>query len=260
MNKTKVFLSIIGLTALIFCLSQPSEKAKSNSIESQCAPIPEDLVFWLRAENNANDFFRVHDGILNGDTSFSAGKVGEAFEFDGYGDFVLIPYTDELLFRSDPRTIEMWIYSVSDSWMQDYRTPFFMGLDSIHAAFGIDFDDYPTLQFITWTEDLYIDTDLEKVGWFHVAMVYDGDTLLSAYINGVLVDSLELSDVLDTAISDILIGGGKDGSMNPTYYIGKIDEISLYRRALTGEEILAIYNAGSYGKCYYFDYLPLISH
>ena len=83
MNKTKIFLSIIGLFVLIFCISQPSEKAISNSIETQCAPIPENLVFWLRAENNANDFFRVHDGILNGDTIFSAGKVGAAFEFDG---------------------------------------------------------------------------------------------------------------------------------------------------------------------------------
>src|SRR5208282_1513367 len=45
------------------------------------------------------------------------------------------------------------------------------------------------------------------------------------------------------------IGNVNDGQNNFPF-VGDIDEISLYNRALTAGEIQAIYNAGSAGKCY----------
>lgn len=184
--------------------------------------------------------------------------VGNAFSFDGDGDYVLIPSSEDLPHGSDARTIEMWIYSISDSWQHDGRTVFHKGSGVLHEAFGIDFDYYPTLQFFTWEDDLYVDTSLPEVGWFHVALVYDGNDLLLAYINGILGDVLQLSNNLNTDNTDEYIGAVIEQSSYPYYYLGNIDEVSMYNRALSSAEILSIYNAGSSGKCVsYVNFLPL---
>ncbi|MBA3712023.1 MAG: hypothetical protein H0W76_06180 [Pyrinomonadaceae bacterium] len=48
------------------------------------------------------------------------------------------------------------------------------------------------------------------------------------------------------------IGGAHDSLFNPPIsnpFDGLIDELSIYRRALSDTEIQAIYNVGSAGKC-----------
>ena len=147
---------------------------------------------------------------MHGGVSFTTGMVGNAFSFDGEDDFVTIPPASEIPHGADPRTIEMWIYSVSDSWVTDTHPAFHTGSSSTHAAFGIDFHSYPILQFYTWADDLIISTSLPEVGWFHVAMVYDGSTLLLAYINGALSDSRVLAYLLNTDNLDTYIGSGID--------------------------------------------------
>jgi len=250
MDRLKlVYKILVFLILFISTLFISPRIIKADLDNVSCVPVPEGLVYWLRAENNSDDWTGNHNGTLYGGTSFTTGMVGNAFSFDGEDDSVIIPSASDLPHGADPRTIEMWIYSVSDSWMRDTHPVFHSGAGSFHNAFGIDFDNYPLLQFYTWADDLIISTSLSEVGWFHVAMVYDGITLLSVYINGVLSDSRTLSDFLNTENLDTYIGSGIDSNGIPKYFIGNIDEISMYNRALSEPEIFSIYNAGSYGKC-----------
>ena len=80
----------------------------------------------------------------------------------------------------------------------------------------------------------------------HVAMTYDGTTI-RIYINGTL-DASQTTTIgtLAQANTQVLYLGGLGGS---NLFMGAVDEIGIYNRALSQSEIQAIVNAGSAGKC-----------
>lgn len=79
--------------------------------------------------------------------------------------------------------------------------------------------------------------------WQHLAVTYNGTNFVF-YINGNAVTSVAGS--LGPANAEALKIGD---SGTCSGFVGLIDEVALYNRALTTNEIQAIYNAGSTGKC-----------
>ncbi len=84
--------------------------------------------------------------------------------------------------------------------------------------------------------------------WTHVALTYDPNSsnLFNFYINGVLDSSSALLDpiVYDTANSgDIYIGSTQ--SANGERFTGLIDDVRVYNKALTADQIMAIVTATS---------------
>ncbi len=81
--------------------------------------------------------------------------------------------------------------------------------------------------------------------WAHVAVVYNG-TDIRIYVDGALSENG--SDNPKTYSSGIYNGtadvrvGGRDGSSN--YFDGLMDEVAIFDRALSAEEIADIYNYG----------------
>ena len=55
--------------------------------------------------------------------------------------------------------------------------------------------------------------------------------------------------LIDASLTDLLIGATVTGGGILENFDGFIDEVSIYNRALSAEEITAIFNAGSAGKC-----------
>ena len=92
------------------------------------------------------------------------------------------------------------------------------------------------------------DTAVPVGTWTHVAATFDATTI-KVYINGVEVGIKAFAfPLVDSAFDPafpMLIG---TDTTNNRWFDGLIDEVSLYNRALTGAEILAIFNAGSAGK------------
>jgi hypothetical protein len=87
-------------------------------------------------------------------------------------------------------------------------------------------------------------TTVKADTWYHVAMTYDGISL-KQYVNGQLDGSTSatgpiLSGPLPLTMG--CVGGG-------WYFRGRIDELSLYNRALSQTEVQGIYDAGTSGKC-----------
>jgi hypothetical protein len=86
--------------------------------------------------------------------------------------------------------------------------------------------------------------------WQHVALVADGATL-RLYRNGVLAvtNAYNGTIVSPSAISNLFIGAriADDGiSLNavPGYWTGKMDDLGMWTRGLTADEVLGIYAAG----------------
>jgi hypothetical protein len=85
--------------------------------------------------------------------------------------------------------------------------------------------------------------------WYHVAYTLDNATLQQAlYLNGVVVASGTSSRAPGYDTHPVMIGSDNDNGSQSGFFAGKIDEATLYSRALGAAEISAIYNAGPAGK------------
>lgn len=93
-----------------------------------------------------------------------------------------------------------------------------------------------------------IDYDFNINEWYHVAITYDQtNSLITYYVNGQEIGSRSYNTTLvDTQNGPFYIGASP---MCPNEYSqGKIDDVWLFSRALTGDEISAIYQSSSYSQ------------
>ncbi len=67
------------------------------------------MIGWWRAEGDATDTYSTNDGTLVGDAAFTtSGKAGQAFSFDGNGDYVELANESQYDFVNQQFTLEGW--------------------------------------------------------------------------------------------------------------------------------------------------------
>lgn len=99
------------------------------------------------------------------------------------------------------------------------------------------FDNKKIYWYINWTA-AKITTSLDRIdSWQHIVLTYD-KTNLKIYINWTLKETLSYTSNINTSTSPIYIWKADTSSQ---YYKWNIDEIRIYNRALSTEEISALY-------------------
>src|SRR5205085_6439767 len=85
----------------------------------------------------------------------------------------------------------------------------------------------------------------------HVAVTYDKSTGQGKlFYNGLAVTTNNLGIFTPQTTYDLYLGSRISGpAAVGSFYAGQMDEIAIYNRVLNESEILAIYNAGTAGKC-----------
>ena len=227
---------------------------------TSCDPAPSGLVAWWRAEGNADDSIGANNGMLTSGASFAAGRVGQAFSFNGIHQFVKVPQTASLNAFSNQMTIEFWMYANPGNLMNNYQ-----GLVT-SDYYGIEISDgYGGNVGINWylntTTGEHLISSVNGGGipvssgvWHHIAGTYDG-AKLQLYIDGLPIGNAPTASgiILPMLTNSFVAIGSDDGrtycGCTGRYFWGLLDEVSLYNRALSSNEIAAIYNAGSAGKC-----------
>jgi hypothetical protein len=218
-----------------------------------CTPAPDGLVSWWKGAGNANDAVSGNTGSGINGVTYSAGKVGTGFEFNGVDNCITIPYSSSLI--SPTFTVETWVKPLSDVDDPIYQEAIFVqgyGLElcvrssdtGMRVVFLVSDNSYQGYSQIT-------SADAIPVGQFsHLAGTWDGTTL-RLYINGVLEGEYETDGALSTSDCDFSIGGMYNacGFYTGQFFHGIVDELSFYNRALTPEEIQSIYGASGMGKC-----------
>lgn len=232
--------------------------ATTNQPPGSCVPAPSGLVGWWRAEGGWEDAVGGNDAVPQFTAGFAGGIVGQAFNFDGV-DQVAHVANAPALNPTNALTLEAWIYinaySANDGVV-------LFGKDGVYSErqYLVGIADMSrsgkTNTPNTWvarahlsvpTEFRYFDgtTVLEQEKWYHLAMTYDGAEL-RLYVNGKLDHGEPLTGPIITTSQPLVIGGSVPG---PWDFNGRVDELSLYHRALSAAEISAIFAAGSAGKC-----------
>ena len=205
---------------------------------------------WWPGEGNAYDIIGTNNGTLQGGASYTSGKVGQAFTFDGSGSYVNIPNSPLLDSFSNSISVELWLKANDTSANSDWQGIVTKGNGAwaVQATTGAKTVSFgmtgPSPSGVTGSRNV-------KDGqWHHVAGVYDG-TNIYLYVDGTLDASTPASGNIVQNSYPMTIGCNGQGVYGyPGYfYNGSIDEVSLYHRALSASEIQTIYATGSGGKC-----------
>src|SRR5688572_5957497 len=105
-TRLKGVLGLINLHPLAVVL--PIVMLAVNGMgQTNCTPPPSGLVSWWRGQTNALDASDGNHGTLVGNTSYGAGRVAQAFVFDGGGDAVDVGNPTNLQLQNF--TIEAWV-------------------------------------------------------------------------------------------------------------------------------------------------------
>ena len=209
---------------------------------------PEGLVARWPGDGNANDIVGSNDGFL-GSTTFASGKVNQAFGFDGRGDYVEVANASDLqITASSPSTLDAWIFPTSFPPVEGIpdaarAVPVTAAMDGYYALQYFDANEFFRAHVHTGVNWIYADApfSLALDTWTHVAQTWDGTTL-KIYVNGQLIGSGARSGPPYTDRGHLFIG-----TIHGHLFAGRIDEVSIYNRALSADEIKAIYDAGSAG-------------
>jgi hypothetical protein len=79
---------------------------------------------------------------------------------------------------------------------------------------------------------------IEAGQWHHVAAVYSTTAgKLSQYVDGELVQSFDIAGITSSKPASVFIGCRKDAATAAQFFIGSIDEIAMYQRALSADEV-----------------------
>ncbi len=218
-----------------------------------CIQPPDGLVSWWRGQDNAQDSIGGNHGTLMG-ASFATGMVGQAFSFDGGGDYVHISPSAGLDITG-AITMAAWIRTnaSTDGVIMIKGDPGCM-IGSCSYGMWVDLDDSVgiTLYGDDGVESFKSDASIISSGqWYHIVGVWDGTTgntdNVRLYVNGSLAKSWTKGGGLNSNSGALAIGSHNNASgrlMN-----GRIDEAAIFNRALSASAIFSIYNAGSMGIC-----------
>jgi len=226
---------LILLFALLSCKSTPSQDP--------------DLVAWwsfddatatLAPDQSVNGLNAINKGAVPVE-----GKVGKALEFDGKS-VLQIDYKPSLDDFQKGITVSAWIKKDSAShWntivSREIGTGWseYIGLavHQNHALFSVD-PDGKSYQNVKADELIQPDV------WVHLAGTFDNETY-KLYINGKLIKIGACSSVLHFSDQNPLLIGANSNNQNQTLvdcFKGTIDEVRIYKRALSLQEINQLIN------------------
>jgi len=231
------------------------------TLPGNCVSAPANIVGWWPGDGSTNDIAGTNNSTLQGGAGVTAaGLDGLAFSFDGTNNYVQI--SDSLTLNPTNLTIETWVlFSALNSWVsgapagdqyivfkQNTRSGNFEGYDlSKTRVGGSDVFRFTVSSASGQSVELHSTTVLATGVWYHVAGVR-GSNFTQIYVNGGLEGQAAVSFPQDYGAHPLYFGTSGNAYWDGRLQ-GRLDEVSLYNRALSATEISEIYSADASGKC-----------
>ncbi|MCU0913143.1 MAG: discoidin domain-containing protein [Planctomycetes bacterium] len=200
---------------------------------------------WL-FDGNFNDSAGTNHGAPKGDAKIvSDPQRGQVLELDGTGDYVEVPHSASLNITGDKLTMTVWVNHDDVTGNPEiviakvvnnttHTSPYFSyGLHILNPSGS------PRAWISRSSGGTYANTAsvlLKSKQWHHLAGVYDG-AQLRLYLDGkqVAITAATGNIVGYPNVLRLGINGGLTEPMD-----GKMDDVRIYNRALTAEEIAAV--------------------
>lgn len=220
----------------------------NGEIRESDSTATEGLVAYYPFNGNANDESgNGHDGEVNGATTIADrfGSEDSAYNFDGEDDVIEVPFSQDFNFSpNETFSFAVWVKPVVTEFYHAVvvkappdRDVWDWGLFIVNGHFTSGFHG---------NNSVVVSPAPAKEGvWTHVAVSYDNADW-AMYVNGVLEDSADSEDGQVIRMSSGGIAFGRKGEVIRDFFLGQIDDMSLYRHALSPEEIDSLYHLGGW--------------
>jgi hypothetical protein len=222
-------------------------EAGSAGMCSPCVASPSDIVSWWTGDGDADDSVGTNHGTLVNEATFAEGMVGQAFSLDGVDDYVQAASPSDLPLGSEARSMMLWFKTSRDLSSSTESALVQYGTANYNEMFAlITSGNAPgKLYFYGHGSDLAGSTTVQPDTWYHGAVTYDGATV-RLYVNGLQENEGSMPGLYTALDANGLTIGNRPGS---SLWQGELDEVAIFNRALSAEEIAAIYEARSAGMC-----------
>ena len=207
-------------------------------------PIPSGALGWWRGSSTTNEITRDSGSFRSGATT-GPGFLGNGFVFQGGLSAMVLPTTFSV--PSQEFSVECWIQRTSTSLAgTDFEAGEFFGGSDLGFTFGLTHEGRLYLSHIG-VVSFYSTTHLADRAWHHVGVVRRGG-ILEFYADGLLTDRVPCT-VNFRLSGPYAIGGLGTPYFGAAYgFLGAIDELTAYGRALSASEMQSIAAAGTAGK------------
>jgi len=260
---------------VILCVLDFQLKAQ---VSPPCAPVPPGLLDWWPADGNAIDIIGTNNGTIPyAGVTYAAGEVNEAWSFSGISPFnndtgnEVDFGTNVGNFGTNNFTIDFWIKQPTNATNAQYAClEKRVNCQGTYALWEILIGGVPgatanapghiaayTCSDGNANSTSIVSSNVINDGFFHhVAFVRMSETNFF-YIDGSLDSSNTttggIADISDNGMfragQSVCVSPGLGGVNDDQPFVGELDELDLFDRALSSAEISSIYQAGSTGKC-----------
>ena len=211
-----------------------------------CVTAPTGLVAWWRAEGNALDSVGSNNGALVSGVTFSNGLVGQGFSFNG-ASYVEVPNSSAWAFAGNDFSIELWANISQLCAYSGHNTAVLVANNCPNCGEWLFAVSDGVLYFHTGDSPpaTLVSAPFTPMlnQWYHFAVTRQG-SLFRLYTNGVVFATQTNNTAVTVPNATLRLG-----QFGGDWFLGQMDEVSIYNRALTTPEIQSIYAAGSTGKC-----------
>ncbi len=206
---------------------------------------------WGSTVNAVKDTAPASPGNEAHGTAFGAiwevgGKKGNAAIFDGINDYISIPSTNQLT-PTTSISVAGW-FKVNE--IPGGSTVITGSMVSKRDGYVLSPNQDRSISFFVktsngWRVATTPIATLEVGAWQHIVGTYDG-SVIKVYVDGVERASLAASGNLEHNSEPICVGHDYCGSVQDEtnrYFPGSIDELMIYRKALSAQEVVQLRQA-----------------
>ena len=224
------------------------------------------LVGWWGFNGNAQDGSgNGNHGTVNGATLITDrfGNQNSAYNFDGINfnhieipsdssldlvnDFSISCWFNSNLMYNQPATVRSILMKVGDGvgMPNGYTYGIWGGIAGTNSQVGVvNFQAQPHYTSITYPNNSSGHVSINT--WYNYIVTYTkNDSTLKYYINNVVVDVKHLNFNIGFNNNPLWIGSQPSIHSSTKTFDGKLDDIGIWNRALTQQEITILYNAQS---------------
>jgi PGF-pre-PGF domain-containing protein len=187
-----------------------------------------------------------HKGNVTGPIwNKTGGKIGGAYEFDGIDDLINVSNSEKISLKT-AITIEAWIKQINSAGMRTIvskHNEYILRVQNESSGGG--FSCYIYVDGF-WSPATQVNKELTDEFWHHVACTWDNSTGdIKIYVDGKLNASQSgQKGSINPTNNPLSIGNWDDDLFNVTsFWKGTIDEVRIYDKALSPEQISAIYES-----------------
>lgn len=206
-----------------------------------------------KAENNANDSLGTYNGTAQGGLTYTTGKSGNAFVFNGVNADILL--SNGAWNFTGNFSISMWVKFSSLASEQILISNFTIGGATVVSGWFIEKTN-TELRFRGYNNGSLV-LNATKTAFSPSTSVYThlvvsrSATNSKIYINGVLDITSSATGAPNYESTNYpMIGANRyNSTIYQEFFNGNIDETNIWSKELTATEITELYNAGT-GKFY----------